>query len=852
MNFVFPLLLGGMAMVAIPIAIHLIMRQQPKTLSFPAFRFLVQKHRTNQRSLRLRHILLLLLRMSLLVLVCLALARPKIFSESLALTTDQPVAAILLFDTSMSMEYAITGGETRLDAAKKRALELLDELPSGSRYLILDTGDSNTTSRQEWLTSLPQVRQQIRGLQLRQDSGTVTARLFDAFRLFGDLAFDTSDGRGQQLPRVLVVLSDGMHACWDTTRTKALQSSVDKVPPSLPSVRVFAKELASRLELWKKLRKELPAPVGMDFSDQEVVNLSDQLAEKFDSVDPESYPSRKFSEDIAQWRGGLRSLADQIRQQKTEDYTDTQKAYREEILQSIADTLTKTQGSVNFFIDVGVADPIDLAIANVELPMTGRLSQPQQLFAPNAKVYLRAVIQSTGKEFASNVFCEGAGNALEQTIALAKDDKQSVAFAIDCRDLSSGPQQISVRTSSKDFLPFNNRRYVTFAIRALRDILVVAEDPGRAKLWAKAIEAREAARLRCQVMPVERFSHMDGEELAKYKAIYLLGLNNPTSKIWSLCQTYVNRGGGLAVIPGGKDMDLAAYNNDKIAKELLPGTLQKIIGPVDPGVVWNWDDESVFKHPLFRPIAEWKLQGQDDFIQIPRRANYYWQMQPEKENSATLVSYANADKTPALLERTFPSKQGKVLLFSTRLERNIDPAWSNYLNDDSSFIVVLPGLTTDYLSGDSDAVQFNFISGKEVPYVALPADLQAQFFLLRGPGMLDRVPRPTDTTVLQFKNVTKPGNYILEDSERNTIAGFSVNVLPEESILRAVPIAQIEDVLGAKAVMPLTHDMRVNAILQGKLQEPVELFPWLMLALLVFLACENLLANLFYRRQTAQ
>src|SRR5213080_4806675 len=105
MTFVFPALLGGLVLAGIPVLLHLIMRQKPRHLLFPAFRFLLQRHQTNQRKLRLRHILLLSLRILLVVAICLALARPKVFNERLNLGADQPVAAVLLFDTSASMQY---------------------------------------------------------------------------------------------------------------------------------------------------------------------------------------------------------------------------------------------------------------------------------------------------------------------------------------------------------------------------------------------------------------------------------------------------------------------------------------------------------------------------------------------------------------------------------------------------------------------------------------------------------------------------------------------------------------------------------------------------------------------------
>src|SRR6516165_3161917 len=113
MTFVHPLLLSGLLLAGIPILVHLIMRQKPKHLPFPALRFLLERHRTNQRKLQLRHLLLLALRMLLVALICLAVARPKIFSDRLNLSSDQPAAVVMVFDTSYSMEYK-SGGQSRL------------------------------------------------------------------------------------------------------------------------------------------------------------------------------------------------------------------------------------------------------------------------------------------------------------------------------------------------------------------------------------------------------------------------------------------------------------------------------------------------------------------------------------------------------------------------------------------------------------------------------------------------------------------------------------------------------------------------------------------------------------------
>ena len=144
MTFIHGYLLGGLLLVGLPVLLHLLMRQKPRRLSFPAFRFLKAKQRINQRKIRLQHLLLLLLRMSVIVLLCLALARPRVFASRTGDGNDRAVVAAVLIDTSASMDYAVSG----VTPPRRRPLragarkELLDEMSDGSRVaLLLDSGE---------------------------------------------------------------------------------------------------------------------------------------------------------------------------------------------------------------------------------------------------------------------------------------------------------------------------------------------------------------------------------------------------------------------------------------------------------------------------------------------------------------------------------------------------------------------------------------------------------------------------------------------------------------------------------------------------------------------------------------
>jgi hypothetical protein len=85
------------------------------------------------------------------------------------------------------------------------------------------------------------------------------------------------------------------------------------------------------------------------------------------------------------------------------------------------------------------------------------------------------------------------------------------------------------------------------------------------------------------------------------------------------------------------------------------------------------------------------------------------------------------------------------------------------------------------------------------------------------------------------------------NQEQVPLAKFSINVPGEESDLSRVPVSDIEAVLGVGAVVPQDRKTALPDTL--KWDEPIELFPWLMLVLLFLLALENVLANKFYRQE---
>ena len=113
-------LAAGAALAALPVILHLFMRQTPKHVIFPALRLVRERQKRSKKRMRIKNWLLLLARMAVLALMALALARPRLYSQMPLGDQSVPTALGLVFDTSLSMGYK-ENDKTRLDEAKERA-----------------------------------------------------------------------------------------------------------------------------------------------------------------------------------------------------------------------------------------------------------------------------------------------------------------------------------------------------------------------------------------------------------------------------------------------------------------------------------------------------------------------------------------------------------------------------------------------------------------------------------------------------------------------------------------------------------------------------------------------------------
>src|ERR1700728_1657290 len=139
MGFLAPWFLAGMLAVGLPVFVHLLRKQTTVPRPVSSLMFFEQGTQSSVRHRRLRYLLLFALRTLLVLLLALAFARP-FFRHKNVLASDRLL--LVAVDDSFSMNAASGPGSagTRLDEAKRGALEVLAHRSPGQKAQVIALG----------------------------------------------------------------------------------------------------------------------------------------------------------------------------------------------------------------------------------------------------------------------------------------------------------------------------------------------------------------------------------------------------------------------------------------------------------------------------------------------------------------------------------------------------------------------------------------------------------------------------------------------------------------------------------------------------------------------------------------
>jgi hypothetical protein len=136
MEFVNPGFLYGLFAIAIPIIIHLFNFRRFKKVYFTNVSFIQELKQQTQKQSRLKHLLILLMRILAIVVIVLAFAQPYIPVSTTVINPKEKNAVSIYVDNSFSMQAESEKG-TLLDAAKEKAKEIISVYKNSDEFQLV-------------------------------------------------------------------------------------------------------------------------------------------------------------------------------------------------------------------------------------------------------------------------------------------------------------------------------------------------------------------------------------------------------------------------------------------------------------------------------------------------------------------------------------------------------------------------------------------------------------------------------------------------------------------------------------------------------------------------------------------
>lgn len=792
MTFINPALLFGFALATVPVVLHFMMRAKPKRVVFPALRLIQLRSRTNVRRMRLRHIWLLLLRIAVLALIVLAVARPTLPAANYGLTgietlilagivvagvtlylllvrhwgrsslaphvfvyrrtilrgstggvvaaaillaviwpywqrvsaemtapmtnvaADLPVSAVLIFDTSPSMQYR-QNNKTRLEEAKAIGVELLSSFAAGSRVTVMGSGPGDDSPEQ---ADMAAAKARIEGLDTNANSVPLNNRV----------------------------------------------------------------QLAVRQQVEQRERELVAGETGEN---------SDRFVREIYVIT-----------DLAQ------------------------SGWRMSSAEFLKNELAKSPWLSVYLIDVGSLEPTNKAVSAIQLS--------QQTATEGSQVSLTASVTTLRADVDEPIELQlrlrnpaGRLVTVDKTSLKIESESEVRDLEFVLPDVAGPIVQGEIRLTGSDPLRMDDVRHFTIAVQPAPKVLIVGESRAATGRWRWAMESEGNA------VTFITANSLANAKLADFDAVLIINAENPTADHWGRLQRFVNQGGGVCVVLGSSSISADAYNNSDAAKAMLPGALVGTLGFLEkPGAL----DVIRKSDPLVAPIYD-----VDDswagLVNVYRR----WSVRPY-EDVTIIARYDIAISDPAILRRVVG--KGRVLMLTFGDELN---TWSDIA--DTWPFLALNDQIAQTLSGRSSS-QCNFVSGTDV-FVRIPRGITKPL-VVRYPDLQQR-PLPHDgESRVNVSDATLTGNYQVQESGASVSkTGFSVNTASDESDFQRLTEVQLVALFGEDRYSVSRNLAELDRIVTNT-RMGEELFPYVLTLLLIIFCGEHFVANRFYESVAVQ
>ena len=259
LSFLHPFFLFGLAAGILPILIHRLTKRRASQKKFSAVRLLLKSQQVLTRPQRLKHLLLLALRILAVLSLAFMMAQPVLSRQGL-LAMKNEGAKVVILDNSLSMGYREDRGE-RYAIAKKAVKEVMEGWKG--KILFLPTSDTQA-GETGWMGSEEALRK-LEEIPLSFGGGDITSALNRAYRKLKDLKID----------KEILILSDMTRQDWEGFNVSKL--GIIPADVGLTLLRIGGPKRDSNFAIKAVKLAEGEAVVGVPCRvEVTVCNLSDQ------------------------------------------------------------------------------------------------------------------------------------------------------------------------------------------------------------------------------------------------------------------------------------------------------------------------------------------------------------------------------------------------------------------------------------------------------------------------------------------------------------------------------------------------------------------------------------------------
>ncbi|MEM7474745.1 MAG: BatA domain-containing protein [Planctomycetota bacterium] len=783
MSFLHITLLAGMAAVTVPIMMHLFGQRQPQLIDFPALRFVKETRQEQSTSWQLRHFLLLLLRILMLAMLALAVARPRVHSSTL--NSIFSVSAV-----GLCAALATIVALAALAGKRQRSILFVTSLIA----LVL-WGITAWWGVQSLSSSPPPPTADdsapVAAVIIVDNSPTMAYRFNNTLRL---------DSAKEEALWVLEKLPDESKVA---VLVGAPVSSLGLDPSTAKAQVQLLETRAAHVDLLSRLRTAIDLVLKNELERKEVYILTDMMSPAWSSSQP-----------------GLKELLDEHRSDVLVQIIDV--GLEDQANWSLGDPKVNAESVVvggDIEVEVLVTRPDSVAGNSNNLSVTVELLREG--------INPRLPIVRAGK-------LETAPSAVVDRKVIDLSSKASSLVKLRANELPEGVHHFTIQIDKTDPLAIDNQRFFSIEARPVQPTLILADDPDLAEMLQFVVGDPDTG-----ISDTIRFAQLNQTPLGRYALLWLHDPPPMSEQNATKLQEFVEQGGSVLLVLGPAIGTTDSIQGNGLAK-LFPGPITEL-KTRDIGGSDSFLTPIALSHPMFQ---DW---GDEITDQVWNRFSIYnnWHVSEVSDN-ASVVMQLSDDNSPAILSENRGKGQiltftTPVPDFAT----NDRPLWNNLWSTDDpyeAFSLLYGGLASLY---GASRESLNHSVSVPISLRNDEAKWPSRYELYLPNAKTKRV--QANEGNLDVGSFEQAGIYRLRGLRGDPISrGFSINAPSADTALQRVSAPTVLQQLGEENVRIASNRDEVESSV-GQARFGRELYPLLMLFVAGLFLAEQAMSNLFYK-----